>query len=125
MDNADLGELINSHLNAREQVVRLKAELEQIGEDLILLGNNLKGHLENIRSGEAQIVLKDTGYADRTVLWRRMDIADIVRTLEDYQEAAVLEKQLASRLIEAGKGYIVEGIANTKPPTRDLREPTR
>lgn len=125
MDNADLGELINDHLSAHEQVVHLRAEIKQSGEHLILLGNNLKQRPENIRPREAEIILKDTGYADRIVLWRQLNIADIFQTLEQYQEAAALEKQLASRLIEAGMEYIVEALANRKAPTRDLREQTR
>ena len=115
MDNADLGKLINDHLNAHEQVVNLRAELEQTGEHLILLGDNLKKHPENIRSGEAKIILKDKQYDDRTILWRRLNIADIFQTLEQYKESAALEKQLARMLSEAGKGYIVEGLANRKP----------
>lgn len=124
MDNADLGKLINDHLDAHERVVNLKAELEQIGEDLILLGNNLKQQPENIRTGEAKIILKDKKYEDRTVLWQKLNIVDILHTLEAYKTDAVREKQLENNLSDAGKEYIVAGLANRKPPIRDLREQT-
>ena len=125
MDNEDLGELINNFLNAHEQVANLKAELEQIGEDLILLGVNLKQHPENVRFEEAKIILKDKWNDDRTVLERRVSISEIFQTLEDCQEAAVLTEQLARQLSKAGKGRVVEALANMKASLRDLREQTR
>ena len=125
MDNTDLGRLIHDHLNAHEQAVSLKAELEQMGEDLILLGDNLKQQPENIRSSEAKIILKDKHYDDRTILWQRLNMNAIFQTLEEFKQAARLEQQLASQLSSAGMEYIVKGLAKRKPPMRDLRERTK
>ena len=50
MDNADLGKLVDDHEKTHDQVSKLTAELERIGEGLILLGNNLNQRPETIRS---------------------------------------------------------------------------
>ena len=52
IEDAELGKLTRDHLYAHEQVARQKAELEQIGESLILLGSNLRKHPQDIRIGK-------------------------------------------------------------------------
>ncbi len=41
MEDTELGRLTKDHLETHNQVARQKAELEQIGENLILLGETL------------------------------------------------------------------------------------
>ena len=122
MDNVDLGELVDDHEKTHDQVSKLTAELERIGEGLILLGNNLKQRPETIRAREAKIILKDEQHNDRTVLWSELDIADVLRALEEFQRASVREQQLARQLSEVGKHYIVEGLNNRRPSMPDLFE---
>ena len=45
MEEAELGRLTKDHLETHDQVARQKAELEQIGENLVLLGETLKNNL--------------------------------------------------------------------------------
>ena len=91
MEDAELGKLTRDHLYAHGQVARQKAELEQIGENLILLGSNLRKYPQNIRIGEAKITLKDDQNEDRTLLWSTLDIADIFHTVEDLKQATEQE----------------------------------
>ncbi len=122
MDNADLGKLVDDHEKTHDQVSKLSAELERIGEGFILLGNNLQQSPETILVGEAKIIVKDENHNDRTLIWSELGIANVLRTLEEFQQASAREQQLARQLSEAGKHYIVEGLKNRRPSTPDLSE---
>ena len=87
---------------------------------MILLGNNLKKHPQNICVGEAKVTLKTDRDEDRTVLWCRLDIPSIFQTLEALKQATELEQQLVNQIREAGMGYIVDGLESRKPPTPDM-----
>ena len=67
--DTELGRLTKDHLQTHNQVARHRAELEQFGENLILLGNNLKAHPQDISVAEAKVMLKDDHAQDRTILW--------------------------------------------------------
>ena len=114
IEDAELGKLTRDHLYAHEQVARQKAELEQIGESLILLGSNLRKNPQNIRIGEAKITLKNRN-EERTVLWSTLDIADIFHIVEDLKKATDREQKVAHQIREAGMGYIVDGLESKKP----------
>ena len=119
MEDAELGKLTRDHLYAHSQVTRQKAELEQIGENLILLGSNLRKYPQNIRIGEAKITLKDDQNQDRTLLWSTLDIADTFHIVEDLKQTTEREQQIAHQLREAGMGYIVDGLESKKPAPPD------
>ena len=105
MEDAELGKLTRDHLYAHGQVARQKAELEQIGENLILLGSNLRKYPQNIRIREAKITLKDDRNEDRThPLVHVGAIADIFHIVEDLKQATEQEQQAAHQLREAGDG---------------------
>ena len=125
IEDAELGKLTRDHLYAHDQVARQKAELEQIGEDLILLGENLKKHPQNIRIGEAKITLKGDRDEDRTVLWSTLDITDIFHTVEELRQATEREQQVADQMREAGMGYIVDGLEIRKPAPPDILRRSR
>ena len=110
-----MGKLTRDHLYAHGQVARQKAELEQIGENLILLGSNLRKYLQNIRIGEAKITLKDNQNEDRTLLWSTLDITDIFHIVVDLKQATEREQQIAHQIREVGMGYIVDGLESKKP----------
>ena len=120
MEDAELGRLTKDHLHSHAQVSKYKAELEQVGDDLILLGNNLKKNSQNIRVGEAKVTLKSDRNEDRTVLWSRLDIADVFQTVEKLKQANEVEQQLARQINEAGMGYIVDGLESRKAPIPDM-----
>ena len=101
-------------------LAELKAKLERIGEDLTLFANNLNQRPDAIRIEESKIVLKDQQYKDRIVLWSDLDMANVLRILDELQQTTLRKKQLERKLTEAGKRYIVDGLQNRKPPPRDL-----
>ena len=115
IEDAELGKLTRDHLYAHDQVARQKAELEQIGENLVLLGSNLRKQPQNIRIGEAKITLKGNGNEDRTALRSTLDIADIFHIVENLKQATEREQQIAHQIREAGMGYIVDGLESRKP----------
>ena len=124
IEDAELGKLTRDHLYAHEQVARQKAELEQIGESLILLGSNLRKNPQNIRIGEAKITLKNRN-EDRTVLWSTLDIADIFHIVEDLKQATDREQKVAHQIREAGMGYIVDGLESKKPAPLEIPRQSR
>ena len=93
IEEAELGKLTKDHLYTHDQVSRQKAELEKIGEDFVLLGNNLKKHPQNIRIGEAKITLKADRNEDRIVLWSTLDIISMFHIVVRLSLEARLEVQ--------------------------------
>ena len=120
IEDASLGKLTRDHLRAHEQVSKYAAELEQIGDDLILLGNNLKKRPQDIRIGEAKITLKSDRNQDRIVLLSQLNIPGILHKVVELNQTTEQEKRLAGQIKEAGMGYIVDGLENRKPPTPDI-----
>jgi hypothetical protein len=116
MDDAELGRSIRDHLCAHNQVARYRAELEQAGEAMALLGDNLKRDPLNIRVREAKIILKDDHCEDRTVPRSMLNIARIFDMVENLKQAAETERQLAHRIRENGMGHVVDGLRNRRPP---------
>ena len=119
-EDTEFGKLVKDHLYTHEQVSEQRAELEQIGENLVLLGNNLKEHPQNIHIGEAKITLQDDRHGDRIIRLSTMNIADILHTVEELKQATEREQQLAGRIREAGMGHIVDGLENRRLQTRDI-----
>ena len=119
-EDTEFGKLVKDHLYTHEQVSEQRAELEKIGEELILLGNNLKEHPQNIHIGEAKITLQDNRHEDRIILLSTMNIAEILHTVEDLKQATEREQRLAGRIREAGMGHIVDGLENRRMKTRDI-----
>jgi hypothetical protein len=117
--DTELGRLTKDHLQTHNQVAKHRAELEQFGDNLILLGNNLKAHPQDISVAEAKVMLKDDHTQDRTILWTALDIPTILHELEELHLATQREQDLAHRIREAGMGHIVEGISNRRAPTPD------
>ena len=117
--DTELGRLTKDHLQTHNQVARHRAELEQFGENLILLGSSLKAHPQDISVAEAKVMLKDEHAQDRTILWAGLDIPTILHTLEELHLTTQREQDLAHRIREAGMGHIVEGISNRRAPTAD------
>ena len=124
MEDAELGRLARDHLCAHEQVARQKAELERVGEDLMLLGDNLKRRPQSIRVEEAKVTLKDDRGEDRTVPWSALNVADIFRTVNGLRGAMERERQLAGRMRGAGMGYMVDGPESRSPPGPDMLGPS-
>ena len=120
MEDATLGKVTNDHLHIHEQVSRDKAELEQIGDALILLGNNMKKHHPDIRIGEAKVTLKSDQNEEIIVLLSQLDIVSIIQKVEKLNEATDQEKRLTAQLREAGRDYIVDGLENRRPPAPDI-----
>ena len=120
MDNAELGNSVDDHEKAHNLLAELKAKLERICEDLTLFANNLNQRPGDIRIGESKIVLKDQQHHERTLLCSELDMVNVVRVLDEYQQTAHRKKQLERKLVEVGKRYIVDGLQNRKPPPRDL-----
>ena len=120
IEDAELGKLTKDHLETHQQVARQKAELEQIGEDLILLGENLRKRPENIRFWEAKLTLKDGRNEDKIVLLDTFNIDRIFNTVNELTQATEREKGLARQIREAGMGYIVDGLESRKPPTPNI-----
>jgi hypothetical protein len=116
MDDAELGRSIRDHLCAHNQVARYRAELEQAGEAMALLGDNLKKDPPNIRVWEAKITLKDDHGEDRTVPRSTLNMARIFDMVENLKQAAETERQLAHRIRENGMGHVVDGLRNRRPP---------
>lgn len=117
IEDASLGKLTKDHLRAHQQVSEYGAELEQIGEDLILLGNNLKKRPQDIRIGEAKITLKIDRNQDRIVLLSQLNILEILRKVVELNQASEQKERLAGQITETGMGYIVDGLENRTPPT--------
>ena len=120
MNNAELGNLVDDHEKTHNLLTELKAKLERVGEDLTLFANNLTQRPDAIRIEESKIVLKDQPHDDRTLLRSDLDLPKILQILREYQQTTLRKKQLENKLTEAGKRYIVDGLQNRKPPTRDL-----
>lgn len=125
MENAELGKLIQDHRATHKQAARKKAELEQIGEELILLGNNLKNQPQNIRSGEAKITVKDSGGDEKTILLSTLDTDRICNAVDELIQFAAQEQQIARQLRDAKMGYIVDGLENRRSQTPDILQHPR
>ena len=118
--DTELGRLTKAHLQTHNQVARQKAELEQFGENLILLGSSLKAHPQDIHVAEAKVMLKDDHDQDRTILWTSLDIPTVIHALEELNLATQREQNLAHRIREAGMGHIIEGLSNRTTPTTGI-----
>ena len=122
IEDATLGKLTKDHLRTHQLVARQKAELEQMGDDLILLGNNLKNRPQDIRIGEAKITLKSEQHEERIVLPSQLDICHVLQRVQELNELLQREEQLETGLRNAGMSYIVDGLKTRKQPTRDILE---
>ena len=120
IEDATLGKLTKDHLQTHQQVARQKAELEQMGDYLILLGNNLKNRPQDIRIGEDKITLKSERNEERIVLPSQLDICQVLRRVQELNELLQMEERLETGLKNAGMGYIVDGLKSRKQPTRDI-----
>ena len=72
------------------------------------MGNNLQQSPETILVGEAKIIVKDENHNDRTLIWSELGIANVLRTLEEFQQASAREQQLArqlSRIVQVGSVF--------------------
>ena len=91
--DAELGKLTKDHLEAHEQVANRRAELEQIGENLVLLGETLKNRPQTISFEEAKLTLKDSHFQEKTVLLRTLDLRNVIETVEDLSQAVEREAE--------------------------------
>ena len=123
IEDAALGRLTKEHLKTHNQVTRQKAELEQIGENLILLGTSLKTHPQDIDIADAKIMLRHDHAQERTILRTGLDMSAIIQTLQEFQQATQQGQQLVHRLEDAGMKHIVQGLSNRQPKPTDI--PTR
>ena len=112
MEDAKLGALVRSHHEAHDQVVELRAELEKIGEELILLGTNLTKDPGRIQIGEADIKLTDESENGRVLIRSSLETAGICQKLAEFQRASAHQQQTAQDLRNAGMGHIVYGLDN-------------
>ena len=120
MENAELGRLVQDHRDMHQLAARRRAELEQVGEYLILLGNNLKNHPQSVRPGEAKITVTDANGDDRTILLSELDAGRIRDTVDELIQSAEQERGFAHRLRETNMGYIVDGLENRNAPTNGI-----
>ena len=125
IDNAELGKLVDDNEITHNQLSELKAELEKICENLTLFVDNLKQRPGTIRIEESKVVLKDKQHDNRILLKSELDMARVLSQLDEFQRATQRKQHLEQKLSEVGKGYIVDGLKNRRPPPRDLfAEPT-
>ena len=116
IDNAELGKLVDDNEKTHNQLSELKAELEKVGENWTLFVDHLNQHPDTIRIEESKIVLKDEQHDDRILLKSELDIARVLSQLDEFQRASRRKQHLEMKLSEVGKGYIVDGLKNRKPP---------
>ena len=120
MEHEQLGKLVEDHRGTHERVAEQEAKLEQTGDNLILLGNNLKKNPLNIRIGQAKTTLKDDRNEDKNVLLSALNISDIFHAVEELRQETDRKQQLEQQLKENGMGYIVDGLDNRKPSYPDI-----
>ena len=120
IEDEELGRLTNEHLHSHNEASRLKAELEQVGEILILLGNNLKKNPQQIRPEEARVILKDQRNEDRVIRWSTLSVSEALQMLDQFKRATEYEKEIADRLRNLDMGHMVDGLENRKSPSPNI-----
>ena len=120
MEHEQLGKLVEDHQDTHERVAEQEAKLEEVGDNLILLGNNLKKDPLNISIGQAKITLKGDRYEDKNVLRSALNMSNIFQAVEELRQDKDQKQQLEGQLRENGMGYIVDGLNSMIHPTRDI-----
>ena len=120
IEDEELGRLTNEHLHSHDEASRLKAELEQVGESLILLGNNIKKNPQQIRPEEARVILKDQRNEDRPILWPTLSISKTLQMLDQFKKATEHEREITDQSRDLGMRHIVDGLENRKGPSPNI-----